>query len=75
MKTSLMLIVAATLAAPALANDLKPDVADAFAACVAPDAKVTRLASGMKFIEGPVWLPSGQLVFRSEEHTSELQSH
>ncbi len=68
-----MLIVAATLAAPALANDLKPDVADAFAACVAPDAKVTRLASGMKFIEGPVWLPSGQLVF-SDIPANELKS-
>lgn len=73
MKSPLLLIATAALTAPAFASDIKPDVADAFAACVAPDAKVNRLASGMKFIEGPVWLPNGQLVF-SDIPANELKS-
>jgi gluconolactonase len=44
------------------------DVRDpaAFARCVAKDAKLERLATGMKFTEGPVWVPGdagGFLVF------------
>lgn len=70
---TLLITVSAALTAPALASDVKPDVADAFAACVAADATVTRLASGMKFIEGPVWLPSGRLVF-SDIPANELKS-
>ena len=30
---------------------------------VSPDAKVEKLAGGMKFIEGPVWMPAGYLIF------------
>lgn len=38
---------------------------DDFASCVDPAAVVRKLATGMKFIEGPVWLPrdGGYLVF------------
>jgi gluconolactonase len=39
--------------------------ADDFARCVDPAAVVRKLATGMKFIEGPVWVPrdGGYLVF------------
>jgi gluconolactonase len=30
---------------------------------LAPDAKLVKLAGDLKFIEGPVWMPSGFLVF------------
>lgn len=41
------------------------EIADAaeFKKLFAPDAKVTRLATDMQFIEGPVWMPGGFLVF------------
>lgn len=29
----------------------------------APDAQLKRLATGLRFTEGPVWLPNGKLVF------------
>jgi gluconolactonase len=34
-----------------------------FSALVSPDAKVEKLAGDMKFIEGPVWMPAGFLLF------------
>lgn len=41
------------------------DTAAEFARCVAPDAELRKLATGMKFTEGPVWVPrdGGYLVF------------
>jgi len=41
------------------------DAAAEFARCVAPDAELRKLATGMKFTEGPVWVPrdGGYLVF------------
>jgi gluconolactonase len=34
-----------------------------FSRLVSPDAKVEKLAGDMKFLEGPVWMPAGFLVF------------
>src|SRR6202020_299869 len=34
-----------------------------FSALVSADAKVEKLAGEMKFIEGPVWMPAGYLLF------------
>lgn len=34
-----------------------------FAKIFGKDAKVTRLATGMQFVEGPVWVKSGYLIF------------
>ena len=34
-----------------------------FRKLIGPEAKVTRLATGMQFVEGPVWMPGGFLVF------------
>lgn len=41
------------------------DAAAEFARCVAPAAELRKLSSGMKFTEGPVWVPrdGGYLVF------------
>ena len=74
MKLTHLITVATALLAPAFAADVKADLAAEFENCVAADAKLTRLATGMKFIEGPVWLPkSGQLVF-SDIPANELKS-
>lgn len=35
----------------------------AFDALVPADAKIEKLAGGMKFIEGPLWMPAGYLLF------------
>jgi gluconolactonase len=50
---------------PAAVSAGETDDAAAFSQCVAPDAKVEKLAGEMKFIEGPVWLgrTDGFLVF------------
>ena len=55
----------ATLAVLSPAADLQPDHPAQFAQCVAADAKVTKLAGDMGFLEGPVWRPDGDgsLVF------------
>jgi gluconolactonase len=45
------------------AADLMPENAAEFARCVPATATVTKLAGDMGFIEGPVWLKSGVLVF------------
>jgi gluconolactonase len=46
------------------AAEVHVDDAAEFARCVSADAKVTKLAGDMGFIEGPVWLKSsGSLVF------------
>src|SRR5207253_5277519 len=37
-------------------------------------AEAERLGTGFVFTEGPLWHPDGFYYFRSEEHTSELQS-
>ncbi len=64
MKKALPLLLALTLpTAAVLAADLQIENAAEFARCVAPDATVTKLAGDMGFIEGPVWLKSGVLVF------------
>lgn len=73
MKFPRSLIIAFAIAVPSSAADVKADLAQEFEACVAADAKVVRLATGMKFIEGPVWLPSGHLVF-SDIPANELKS-
>ena len=39
---------------------------------VAPDAKATRLATDMKFTEGPVWLPEKRLLVFSDIPNSKL---
>jgi gluconolactonase len=58
-------LVACWLSPGARAQSLKPEVADEFAQVVATNATVTKLAGGMRFIEGPVWLArdGGVLVF------------
>jgi gluconolactonase len=38
---------------------LRAEDAERFKQLVPPDAKVEKLAGGMQFIEGPVWIPSG----------------
>jgi gluconolactonase len=74
MKLTHLFIATAVLVAPAVSADIKAEFAKEFESCVAPDATVTRLATGMKFIEGPVWLPqTGQLVF-SDIPANELKS-
>jgi len=37
-----------------------------FAKIVGKDAKVQKLASGMKFVEGPVWIPAEKMVVYSD---------
>ncbi|MFZ9839303.1 MAG: SMP-30/gluconolactonase/LRE family protein, partial [Opitutaceae bacterium] len=60
----LLLPLLALLPAPLAAADLAPVDAAEFARCLPADAKVERLATGLGFTEGPVWLPrEGLLVF------------
>ena len=49
----------------AIAADVEAKDPEAFAKIVPADAKLERLATGMKFTEGPVWVPGepGMLVF------------
>ncbi len=62
---SFVLCVLCSFQLPTVAADF--DVRDEaeFRKIVAPDAKVEKLATGMKFCEGPVWVPrdGGYLVF------------
>ncbi len=58
-------IIASCIAgATASAASLVPIVAAEFERCVAPDARVEKLAGDFQFIEGPVWLPGeAALIF------------
>lgn len=55
------------------AADLQIDHAAEFARCVSPDAKVTKLAGDMGFIEGPVWLPASRELVFSDIPNDELK--
>ena len=58
------LVCAALVGLPLHAADFAPVDAAEFARCLPADAKVERLATGLGFTEGPVWLPrEGILVF------------
>lgn len=64
MNTPLAVTLTLALVAGQLpAADLQPENAAEFARCVPALATVTKLAGDMGFIEGPVWLRSGVLVF------------
>ncbi|HUR59784.1 MAG TPA: SMP-30/gluconolactonase/LRE family protein [Opitutaceae bacterium] len=65
MKPSPALILALTaFTMPLGAAEIQADVPVEFARCVAADAKVSKLATDMGFIEGPVWLKDpGRLIF------------
>jgi len=56
---------AACLMVPMLSAAMAAELADEFARCVDPAAEVRKLAGGMGFTEGPVWVPrdGGYLVF------------
>jgi gluconolactonase len=67
--------MALVIAAPALAAEKEPAmkneapkaavevIDESFKAVVAPDAAPRRIAEGLKFTEGPVWMPDGYLLF------------
>ncbi len=55
------------------AADLQIDHAAEFARCVPADAKVTKLAGDMGFIEGPVWLPTSRELVFSDIPNDELK--
>ena len=57
-----LLVLAGTIVSPA--DDRK--------SLVAPDAKVTKLAGGMQFTEGPVWLPTEKKLVFSDIPNSKL---
>lgn len=63
--TLALLAPALVLSAAATAAQFQIENAAEFARCVASDAKVTRLATDMGFIEGPAWIPEdgGYLAF------------
>ena len=67
MKSKLRLSLFLALVVPTLVHAAEFDVRDpeGFARCVDPTAKVRQLATGLKFTEGPVWVPhdGGYLVF------------
>jgi len=58
--SALGVLVLALVAAPAIAQD------GGMAAIIEADARVEKLASGMKFTEGPVWLPKQSKVVWSD---------
>lgn len=71
--SSAVAALAAAGLAPAQVVSLEPA---AMATLIDPAAKVEKLAGGMKFIEGPVWMgsgPDGKLVF-SDIPASELKA-
>jgi gluconolactonase len=39
---------------------------EAFKACLAPDTAVKQIAGGLKFTEGPVWMPEGKCLLFSD---------
>ncbi len=76
MKTIRLLACAlvSILAASAFAADFQiPNAAD-FGKCVAGDAKVTRLATDLQFIEGPVWVKSMRALVFSDIPADELKA-
>lgn len=62
---ALKLLLPVLLASRALAADVEIRNEAEFRRCVAADAKVQRIGTDMKFIEGPQWVPAdgGYLVF------------
>ncbi len=62
---ALKLLLPVLLAARALAADVEIRNEAEFLRCVPADAKVQRLGTDMKFVEGPQWVPAdgGYLVF------------
>lgn len=65
MNRLLSLVLALAAARSLAAADVQIDLPDEFARCVDPEVRVTKLAGGMGFVEGPVWLRAegGYLVF------------
>lgn len=55
------------------AADVQIDNAAEFARCVAVDAKVTKLAGDMGFIEGPIWNKAGGMLVFSDIPNDELK--
>lgn len=67
-RTALAVFVSGVLVPSSSAQDSLPDN------LLSPDAKVERLATGMKFTEGPVWLPEpGILVFSDIPNSKLMQ--
>lgn len=65
MKNIFLLIFGALGAASVSGAELDVKNAVEFSRCVSSDVKLERLATGMKFLEGPQWIPAdgGYLVF------------
>lgn len=65
LRPTLASVASAFAVCAASAAEFQIENAAEFARCVASDAKVTRLATDMGFIEGPVWIKAdgGYLVF------------
>ena len=64
MKNLLLATLAVAVSGLSLrAADLQPEDAAEFARCVPAHATLTKVAGDMGFIEGPVWLKSGVLIF------------
>jgi gluconolactonase len=55
------------------AAEVHIDNAAEFARCVPADAKVTKLAGDMGFVEGPVWIQSGGVLVFSDIPNDELK--
>ena len=68
MKLPLIALLASSLSAAAQVTFLDP----AASTLVAPDAKVVTLGSGMKFTEGPVWIPARQTLVFSDIPSAKL---
>jgi gluconolactonase len=66
-------LLSCLLAAFARAADLDVRVEGEFKKLFPADAKVERLAEGMKFTEGPVWLPSAKHLVFSDIPSNELK--
>lgn len=61
-----LLAVVCLLAHPARADEEGEALPEALAALVFPDSRVTRIASGMQFTEGPVWILREQRLVWSD---------
>ncbi len=57
----------------AMAADFEIKDAKAFAKLIAPDAKVEKLAGGMQFTEGPVWVAKEKRLIFSDIPANELK--
>ncbi|MDP3069319.1 MAG: SMP-30/gluconolactonase/LRE family protein [Opitutaceae bacterium] len=68
-----LLSAAAVLAAPLAAAETHIDQAAEFARLVPADAKVTKLAGDLGFIEGPVWIKAGGYLVFSDIPNDELK--